>query len=131
MLTAHTTDEAFEVLATDRVAVVVSDYRMGKMNGNEFLKRVRRLRPDATRIMLSGRSDMHSVIDAVNLGAIHRFVEKPICWETLEEVMLEGIQYHDDYSRQRRPAGVLVTIDPLDDRPRERSKSAGVNDDGR
>ena len=100
VLTARTTDQAFEVLATDRVAVVVSDYRMDKMNGNEFLKRVRRLRPDATRIMLSGRSDMQSVIAAVNLGAIHRFVEKPICWETLEEVLLEGIQYHDHYSRQ-------------------------------
>jgi DNA-binding NtrC family response regulator len=100
VLTAVTSDEAFELLVTYHVAVVVSDYRMEGMNGNEFLKRVRKLRPDATRIMLSGRSDMHSVIEAVNLGAIHRFVEKPIAWDTLAEVLLEGVQYHDDYERQ-------------------------------
>ncbi|WP_228217805.1 EAL domain-containing protein [Aromatoleum toluclasticum] len=76
-----TTDprEAFELLARHPVGVVVSDQRMPSMSGTEFLRRVKALHPDTVRIVLSGYTELGAVIEAVNHGAIYKFLTKP--WE--------------------------------------------------
>jgi len=58
-------------------AAVVSDYNMPGMNGVEFLSRMREVSPESVRIMLTGQADVHLAIDAVNRGAISRFLTKP------------------------------------------------------
>ena len=70
--------DGFDVLARHQVDVVVADYEMPEMNGIEFLKRVKQLYPSIVRIMLSGASDMHSLIATVNESAIYKFLEKPV-----------------------------------------------------
>ena len=77
ILTATSARDGFDVLARHHVDVVVADYMMPEMNGIEFLKRVRQLYPSTVRLMLSGASDMHSLIATVNEGAIYKFLEKP------------------------------------------------------
>lgn len=66
-----------ELLAVNSVQVVISDQRMPHMSGTEFLSRVKQLYPDSVRIILSGFSDLETVTDAVNRGAIYRFLHKP------------------------------------------------------
>lgn len=58
-------------------AVVVSDYRMPKMNGIEFLSELRKQSPDTTRVMLTGYADLDNAIRAVNDGNVFRFLTKP------------------------------------------------------
>ena len=77
VLLAQDAAEGFELLALNRVAVVVSDFRMPGMNGAEFLGRVKELYPDTVRIMLSGHADLNSVTTAVNLGAVYKVLFKP------------------------------------------------------
>jgi len=77
VLRARNALEGFEQLALNRVAVIVSDFRMPGMNGAEFLGRAKELYPETVRIMLSGHADFDSVTDAVNLGAIYKFLNKP------------------------------------------------------
>ncbi|WP_176256869.1 EAL domain-containing protein [Derxia lacustris] len=74
-----TTDpsEAFHLLATQPVDVVVSDQRMPIMSGTEFLKRVKDLHPQTMRLVLSGFTDVQSITDAINEGAIYKFLTKP------------------------------------------------------
>lgn len=69
------TDEAFNV--------VVSDYRMPKMNGIDFLILVKQLSPDTVRIVLSGQADMKAMMDSINRAEIYRFLSKPINPEEL------------------------------------------------
>jgi DNA-binding NtrC family response regulator len=76
--TATSARDGFDVLARHQVDVVVADYEMPEMNGIEFLKRVKQLYPNIVRIMLSGASDMHSLIATVNESAIYKFLEKPV-----------------------------------------------------
>ena len=57
--------------------VVVSDYRMPGMNGNQFLAQVREISPDTIRIMLTGFADVGAAVDAINEGQIFRFLNKP------------------------------------------------------
>lgn len=70
-------DEAFELLARHPVGVVVSDQRMPKMSGTDFLRRVKSLHPATRRIVLSGYTELQSITDAINEGAIYKFFTKP------------------------------------------------------
>ena len=59
------------------VQVILSDQRMSDMSGTEFLGRVKMLYPDTVRLVLSGYTDLNTVTDAINRGAIYRFLTKP------------------------------------------------------
>ncbi len=61
------------------VSVVMSDQRMPEMPGVQFLHRAKELRPDATRLLMTGYADIKAVIDAINQGSIYRYITKP--WE--------------------------------------------------
>lgn len=75
-------------------AVVVSDMRMPGMSGAEFLATVHRRHPDATRILLTGYSDLTDAVAAVNQGRIFRFLTKPCRQDELLEVVRDGIAHH-------------------------------------
>jgi len=76
--------------ASGPYAVVVSDLRMPGMDGIEFLSRVRQAAPDTVRIMLTGNADLSTAIDAVNEGAIFRFLTKPCPMDTLVTTIRAG-----------------------------------------
>ncbi|HYD63087.1 MAG TPA: EAL domain-containing protein [Noviherbaspirillum sp.] len=77
ILTANSGREGLEILARHPVDVIVSDQRMPEMTGVEFLRQAKELYPDTVRIVLSGYSELQSVTDAVNEGAIYKFLMKP------------------------------------------------------
>lgn len=77
VLTASRVPEAFELLASNDVQVIVSDQRMNDVSGTEFLGRVKELYPRTVRLILSGYTDLATVTNAINRGAIYRFLTKP------------------------------------------------------
>lgn len=64
--------------------LVLSDYRMPEMDGNEFLKAFRHVQPHAARLILSGYADLNGLIRAINEAGIQRFIAKP--WNDYELV---------------------------------------------
>lgn len=77
ILTANRAHDAFALLAKHDVQVILSDQRMPEMSGTAFLSRVKDLYPHTIRIVLSGYTDLQSVTDAINQGAIYKFLTKP------------------------------------------------------
>lgn len=77
ILTANGGAEALALLAENTVDVIVSDQRMPAMTGVEFLRRARTIHPDTVRIVLSGYTELQSITDAINEGAIYKFLTKP------------------------------------------------------
>lgn len=75
--TASSGEEGLEVLAREPIGVVVSDQRMPKMSGSEFLGKVKERYPDTMRIVLSGYTELNAITDAINQGAIYKFLTKP------------------------------------------------------
>ena len=68
---------AIEMLRqTKGLSVIISDQRMPGLSGHEFLSRAREV-SDATRILITGYSDMDAVIAAVNSGRIFGYISKP------------------------------------------------------
>lgn len=94
ILQTTTTAEGFELLATHRVQVIISDQRMGTMSGTAFLGKVKELYPDTIRIILSGYTEPASVIDAINGGAVYRFLTKPWDDHVLRDQLREAFEHH-------------------------------------
>jgi len=86
---APATVEAFEdpEAALARAAeqpfdLVISDYRMPKLSGVEFLERFIALQPGAARLILSAYTDLDGLVGAINRAQIFRFLCKP--WHDAE-----------------------------------------------
>jgi len=77
ILTATSAAAGLEILGQQPVQVIVSDQRMPKVSGTEFLGKVKTLYPETVRIMLSGYSDAVAVTDAINRGTIYKFLTNP------------------------------------------------------
>ena len=58
-------------------AVIISDMRMPRMNGAEFLAASRKIAPHARRLLITGHCDVPTAVAAVNEGQIFRFLTKP------------------------------------------------------
>jgi len=76
-------------------AVIVSDMRMPGMDGVELLSQARERFPDTVRIMLTGNADQQTATEAVNQGAIFRFLNKPCDSELLASTLDQAIRQHE------------------------------------
>lgn len=74
-----TTDanEALEIIKRERIHVIVSDQRMPIMRGADLLRQVKEVSPNTMRLLLTGYSEMDSILSSVNEGEIFRFINKP------------------------------------------------------
>ncbi|MQA42507.1 EAL domain-containing protein [Rugamonas aquatica] len=77
LYSAASGEEGLELLARLPIDVIISDQRMPGLSGADFLRQARVVRPETIRIMLSGYTELQSVTDAVNEGAIYKFLTKP------------------------------------------------------
>ncbi|WP_317202940.1 HD domain-containing phosphohydrolase [Janthinobacterium sp.] len=77
VLTAEGGAAGLAVLETETVDLVISDMRMPEMDGAQFLAQVRQRWPDVIRLLLTGYSDIQSILDAINCGEIYRYITKP------------------------------------------------------
>ena len=75
-------EEALRSLERLDPAVIVSDQRMPGMSGIEFLRRAKERRPDTIGILLTAYTDLPVLIDALNSGAVERYIQKP--WDSKE-----------------------------------------------
>jgi diguanylate cyclase (GGDEF)-like protein/PAS domain S-box-containing protein len=95
ILEASCATEAFELLATNRAQVILSDQRMPGMSGTAFLSQIKEMYPDTIRMVLSGFTDLESVTEAINRGAIYKFLTKPWDDEALRAQVLEAFRQHE------------------------------------
>ena len=77
VLTAEGGTAGLAILETEAVDLVISDMRMPHMDGAQFLEQVRQRWPATVRLLLTGYSDVRSILAAINRGEIHRYITKP------------------------------------------------------
>ncbi|MCK9379477.1 MAG: response regulator [Sulfuritalea sp.] len=111
---------ALERAKTKKFDAVISDYRMPGMDGLEFLKALAALQPECARLVLSGQTDMDSLIRMVNETHIYRFIPKPWHDHFLKSSLSQAIAY----------AGVVTENKRLADLVRERGIPISALDDG-
>ena len=89
IISAANASEGYRLLeqCRDEIALVMVDQRMPGEKGIEFLRRARRLHPKAIRILTTAYSDLDVAIEAVNAGAISKYVTKPWDIPQLEMIL--------------------------------------------
>ena len=89
--------EALKLLQQHQVQIVLTDFRMPLMCGNELLKVVKVKHPRIVGLILSGYADFNAVVDTLNSGIAFKFLQKP--W-TDELLLAEIKQAETEYLRR-------------------------------
>jgi response regulator RpfG family c-di-GMP phosphodiesterase len=87
--------KALSILNERDFAVIISDQRMPEMMGLDFLVESRRIRPDASRILVTAVLALPTIVDAINKGEIFRFVAKPWLREELIATVRNAVQRYE------------------------------------
>jgi len=77
--------EALNFIQANETNLIISDYLMPEMDGITFLAKAREMRPQATRIILTGYADKENAIKAINDVGLFQYIEKP--WDN-EEILI-------------------------------------------
>ena len=100
--TARSGPEAMRVLDENEIHVVMADQRMPEMTGTEFLAKVKELYPDVIRLVFTGYADVRAVVDAINQGAVFRYISKPWEPDELKSIVAQSMeQYQLRIDRKR------------------------------
>ncbi len=76
VLTATSGSEALDIFHRERIALVITDQRMPEMTGIELIKSLPEI-PDTIRMVLTGFSDVETIIEAINTGKVYKYITKP------------------------------------------------------
>lgn len=107
LLTAQSGNEGLALIEQHPVGVIISDQRMPGMVGSEFLARAKDLRPETIRMILSGYTELNTVTDAINLGAVFKFLTKPWDDELLRDHVREAFKQYELRTENLRLANEL------------------------
>lgn len=77
IFTAESAEEGKKILTENKIHVIISDQRMPGMTGVEFLASILKEFPDPIRILLTGYTDVETVIEAINKGHVYKYITKP------------------------------------------------------
>jgi len=95
---------AIEYARDEKVDLVISDYRMPKMDGVAFLTEFKQSQPDAMRLILSGYTDLDALMGAINQAEIYRFISKPWHDYDLKATISSALAHYEMLNENRRLA---------------------------
>jgi PAS domain S-box-containing protein len=73
------------------IALVLSDYIMPDIKGDELLRLIHQQSPDTLKIMLTGQADLEAVSNAIKYAKLYRYIPKPWQKEDLKLTVVEAI----------------------------------------
>jgi len=110
LLTTTSPTEAIAILANRHVDILVTDLRMPDMSGLELVTHVRRNHPDVARVLLTGFATLDSALEAINEGAVGRYLTKP--WDNDElRADIQDVVRRIEESRRPKAASTCTSTD--------------------
>ena len=92
VVTRTNPEQALTYVEENEVDLVISDYLMPQMDGITFLGKVRDLKPEVPRIILTGYSDKENAIKAINEVGLYQYIEKPWDNDDLHIIIRNGLE---------------------------------------
>ncbi len=94
---AESADEAFEVIQEFyedgvEILIIVSDWLMPDMKGDEFLIRVHQQFPGIVKVMLTGQANEEAIERTRKHANLHRCLHKPWSEDELIEALISGLE---------------------------------------
>ncbi len=93
--------ETFELLRSKKfeIPLIISDYIMPTMKGDEFLEKIHQLSPNTLKILLTGQATVEGVTNVINKANLYRLISKP--WDS-SDLILTVEQAIKSYSQQNQ-----------------------------
>jgi CheY-like chemotaxis protein len=113
VFTATTGQDALDIMQQNDIALIIADHRMPGMAGVELLEEILQKHPDTIRIILTAYTDEKLLMDAINVGRVHKYIEKPWEPEGMRATVKEGIEAYEEaraakISERKRIGQILV-----------------------
>jgi DNA-binding NtrC family response regulator len=93
--TAESGEEALRLLDQHEVALLITDQRMPGMTGVELVKRTATVRPRMVRIILTGYTDVETLVEAINSGHVYKYVTKPWNNDELRLTVSRALEHYE------------------------------------
>jgi len=91
VFTTTNPNQALDFIKRHKINVIISDQRMPIMLGVELLRQAREISPNSVRILLTGYSDLASIVGSINDGEVYRFISKPWNNQELQQTVAEAV----------------------------------------
>ncbi len=120
---------ALEIVERMSCDVVISDVRMGGMNGLELLDRVKQSHPALPFIVITGAGAIHQAVDAIKRGAFD-YVVKPCGADDLLKVVASSLEWRStpgEITPRSRPPGAIGTFELIGDGPAMRALQTAID----
>ncbi len=130
LLTIETAESASEALSIINeciaqgidIPIVISDWLMPEVKGDEFLSIVHKLLPDTMKILLTGQVTTSGLGNAINKAKLYRFIPKPWHSEDLDLTITEAFKsYYNKLQLKNANAKLKEMNSLLEDRIRTRT----------
>ncbi len=89
---AESAAAGLEILQKEEIHIILSDQRMPVMTGIEFFQSILEQYPEPIRILITGYTDIKAVIDAINLGQVYKYIQKPWNDSEVENAINKGFE---------------------------------------
>ncbi|MFM9946226.1 MAG: response regulator [Bacteroidia bacterium] len=109
IFTAISAVVAKEILAENDIQVLITDQRMPVTTGSELLAQAVQDYPDQIRILLTGFSDIDALKDAINLGQIYSYLQKPWNEDELRDTIKKAFEIYRIKKEKEELTGKLST----------------------
>jgi adenylate cyclase len=95
VIVAESGEEALRLLAEHDVALLITDQRMPVMTGLELLTRTAAMRPHMVRMILTGYTDVGTLVEAINGGLVYQYLTKPWSNDELRLSVSRALQHYE------------------------------------
>ncbi len=115
---AESGQEALEVfndlqLRNYEIPVVICDYIIPGMNGDEILMKIHNLSPNTMKILLTGQAGVQGVINTINSANLFEYIEKPWTKSELNNAVKRAIESYEDLGFSEKEIRKLTDINNL------------------
>ncbi|NUM31600.1 MAG: response regulator [Bacteroidetes bacterium] len=107
VFTALSAVDAKEILKNNIIHVLITDQRMPVTTGSELLAQAVQDYPDQIRILLTGYSDIDALKDAINLGQIYCYLQKPWNENELKDTIIKAYSIYKSKKDKEAYTGKL------------------------
>ena len=116
--------QASDILKQQQLAVVLADQQTPVLTGVEFLAEVKRIQPDASRILMASSLTVSAAIEAINKVEVYRLVHKPWHREELLAAVHDAIERYDSVLRNKL---LLATTTAMNETLAKLNRSLEIN----
>ena len=89
--TALSGKEGLELFKNNQYDLVIVDLKMPEMNGIEFMRQIKELKPEQKIMIMTGYDTIDHIVESISSGAAH-YLEKPFTPLTLLERVKEVLE---------------------------------------